>query len=105
MYSYGVPIVLGTDTSFDFPDGDKPWAAHLEMEDMVLAGMFPMDVLLSTTRNAADFLSLADRGMLKQGMSADFVILDGNPLDDIRNTRLISDVYLRGEVVDRNVVP
>lgn len=105
MYSYGVPIVLGTDTSFDFPGGDKPWAAHLEMEDMVLAGMSPEDVLLAATRNAAEFLRLADRGTLKQGMSADFVILDGNPLEDIRNTRLISDVYLRGKVVDRSVVP
>lgn len=105
MYTYGVPIVLGTDTSFDFPNGDKPWEVHVEMEDMVLAGMSPMDVLLSATRNAAEFLNLNDRGTLKQGMGADFVILDGNPLEDIRNTRLISDVYLRGEAVDRSVAP
>jgi imidazolonepropionase-like amidohydrolase len=105
MYSKGVPIVLGTDKSFDFPNGDKPWAVHLEMEDMVLAGTSPMDVLLSATRTAADFLGLADRGTLKSGTSADFVILRGNPLEDIRNTRLISSVCLRGEVVDRIVVP
>lgn len=105
MHLHGVPIVLGTDTSFDFPDGDKPWAVHFEMEDMVLAGMSSMDVLFSATRNAAEFLGLDDRGTLKQGMSADFVILNGNPLEDIRNTRLISDVYLRGEVVERSVVP
>lgn len=105
MYSHGIPIVLGTDTSFDFPDGDKPWAVHMEMEDMVMAGMSPKDVLLSATRNAAEFLGLADRGTLKKGMSADFIILSRNPLDNIRNTRRISDVYLRGEVVDRNVLP
>jgi len=90
----GVKIALGT-------DGNVAWAHHLEMEDMVAAGMTPSQVLVASTRNAADFLKLADAGTVAVGKSADFIVLDANPLDDIRNTRKIADVYLRGAQVDR----
>jgi imidazolonepropionase-like amidohydrolase len=101
MKQAGVRIVLGTDTSFDFPDGDAPWAVHIEMEDMVAAGMTPMEVLTAATRNAAELLGLSDAGTLQSGRSADFLVLDGNPVDDISNTRRIAAVYLRGKAVDR----
>jgi imidazolonepropionase-like amidohydrolase len=90
----GVRIALGT-------DGNVAWAHHLEMEDMVAAGMTPAQVLVASTRNAADLLRLTDAGTVAAGKSADFIVLDANPLDDIRNTRRISDVYLRGAAVDR----
>jgi len=94
----GVKIVLGT-------DGNTPWAPHVEMEDMVLAGMTPMQVIVASTKNAAEFLRMNDAGTLEPGKSADFIVLDANPLDDIKNTRKISWVYLRGAAVDRSARP
>ena len=69
---------------------------------MVLAGMTPAQVLVSSTRNGADFLRIADAGTLEAGKSADLLVLDANPLDDITNTRRISLVVLRGTPVDRS---
>jgi imidazolonepropionase-like amidohydrolase len=90
----GVTIGFGT-------DGGAGWSPHAEMEDMVLAGMSPSDVLVAATGNSAAMLALDDLGTLAAGKSADFVVLEANPLDDITNTRHIADVYLRGEAVDR----
>jgi len=90
----GVTIALGT-------DGNTPWGAHLEMADMVATGMTPAEVIVAATRNAAEFLRLTDAGTITTGKSADFVVLEANPLDDITNTRRIRDVYLRGERLDR----
>ena len=90
----GVKIALGT-------DGSAVWAHHLEMADMVAAGMTPAQVITAATRNAAELLQLTDVGTVQTGKSADFVVLDANPLDDIVNTRRISAVYLRGAAVDR----
>ncbi|HEY7297936.1 MAG TPA: amidohydrolase family protein [Xanthobacteraceae bacterium] len=92
----GVRITMGT-------DGNRPWAPHEEMADMVTAGMTPMQVIVAATRNSAAFLRVTDAGTLDPGMSADFMVLDANPLDDITNTRKISAVYLHGVPVDRSV--
>ena len=90
----GVRIALGT-------DGNIPWSAHLEMADMVASGMSPMQVIVASTRNSAEFLRMNDAGTLAANKSADFIVLDANPLDDITNTRRINAVYLRGAGVDR----
>jgi imidazolonepropionase-like amidohydrolase len=94
----GVKIVLGT-------DGNRAWAPHEEAADMVAAGMTPMQVIIAATKNAAEFLKMSDTGTLEIGKNADFMVLDANPVDDITNTRKISQVILRGAVVDRSKLP
>jgi len=95
MNAAGTRIVVGT-------DGNTPYAAHYEMADMVAAGMTPMQVLTAATSNGAQFLRMTDAGTIAANKSADFIVLDANPLDDITNTRKISAVYLRGAAVDRS---
>jgi imidazolonepropionase-like amidohydrolase len=70
------------------------------MEDMVAAGMTTLQVITAATRNAAQVLRLTDLGTVAVGKSADFLVLDANPLENITNTRRISTVYLRGKAVD-----
>lgn len=94
LHAEGARIAFGT-------DGSVPWAAHVELEDMVAAGLPPMDAIVAATRNSADLMGLDDMGVIEAGRSADFIVLDANPLDDITNTRQIADVILRGEAVDR----
>jgi imidazolonepropionase-like amidohydrolase len=71
---------------------------------MVDAGMTPMQVIVSATSRAAEFLKLADRGTLAPGKRADLLVLDADPLDDIRNTRRIAKLYLAGAEVDRAAI-
>lgn len=92
----GVTIAFGT-------DGSSPWTAHQEMEDMVRTGMTPAEVIVAATKTSAELMEF-DAGMIAAGKLADFVVLDANPLDDIQNTREISEVYIGGERVDRETL-
>lgn len=93
----GVAIAFGT-------DGSTPWAVHLEMEDMVRSGMTPADVIVAATSTSARLMELNDVGLVAPGMSADFVVLEADPTEDITNTRTIEAVYLRGEAIDRQAM-
>jgi imidazolonepropionase-like amidohydrolase len=97
IHAAGVKIVLGS-------DGGIPWSHHVEMADMVAAGMTPSDVIVAATKNSAEFLRLNDAGTVAPGKRADFLVLDANPLDDITNTRKINGVYLRGVAIDRAAI-
>lgn len=96
LHAAGVKIVLGTDSSTAVG-----WNVHQEMTDMVAAGMKPKDVLMAATKTAAEMMRLDQLGMVAAGKSADFIVLNANPLDDINNTRKIADVYERGARLDR----
>jgi len=96
----GVRIGFGTDAGVGAPYG---WSAHTELADMVAAGMTPAAVLRAATRTSAEILGL-DGGQIASGRSADFVVLEASPLDDITATRRIDAVYLRGEAVDREAL-
>lgn len=86
-------------------DGNSPWGTHMEMDSQVAAGLTPMQTIVAATGDAAKFLRVTDEGKLAKGMRANFIVLDANPLDKIRNTRKISAVYLRGAAVDRTLSP
>ena len=94
MSDAGVTITVGT-------DGNTPWAPHVEMADMVAAGMTPAQVIVSATRNGAEFLRIPNTGTIENGKIADLIVLDANPLDNITNIRKINAVYLRGVAVPR----
>jgi imidazolonepropionase-like amidohydrolase len=94
----GVRIAFGTDAGVGAPYG---FSAHTELADMVAAGMTPSDVIVAATRTSAEVMRLNQLGTIAAGKSADFIVLDASPLDDIRNTRRISRVYLRGTEINR----
>jgi len=94
----GVKIAMGTDSGP--PARFQGWFEHWELQLMVEAGLQPMQALVAATRNSAEALGVArDWGTLQPGKYADFIILEANPLDDIRNTRKIHSVWQAGRKV------
>jgi imidazolonepropionase-like amidohydrolase len=91
----GVKYGFGTDTG---PPARFPgYFEHLEMELMVDAGLTPMQVIQAATRNGAEFLGESKNlGTLEAGRWADLIVLGRNPLDNIRNTKSIEQVYIAG---------
>ena len=100
----GMAIGLGTDSGAVSVAFNVAWTAHTEMRDMVTCGLSPMEAIMAATSVNARILGLDDLGTVTEGKSASFVVLDANPLDDINNTRRISQVYLRGAKVDRDAL-
>jgi imidazolonepropionase-like amidohydrolase len=96
LHKAGVKLGLGTDTGGVTGGGAFGLASHVELELMVKAGLTPMQAIVAGTRTSADILGLDQLGTIAPGKSADFLVLDANPLDAIGNTRRISTVYLQG---------
>ena len=94
----GVTIGVGTDT------WQVPTGVHYELEELVAAGLTPLEAIGAGTGGSARILGAADLGTLEPGKRADLVILDADPLVDIRNTRRIWRVVKDGRVVDRPAI-
>jgi len=97
----GVRIALGTDVGGASAGGLFGWAEHVELEHMVAAGLTPAQAIVAATSTAAAVLGLDRLGTVAAGKSADFIVLDRSPLEDITMTRRIGRVYLRGQEVPR----
>jgi imidazolonepropionase-like amidohydrolase len=98
----GVSLAVGTDSGGVTGGQYFGLGTHIEMELQVTrAGLTPMQAVVAGTRTSARILGLDQLGTVAPGKSADFVVLNGNPLDNIANTRKITKVYLRGQEVPR----
>jgi imidazolonepropionase-like amidohydrolase len=97
MVKAGVNTGMGTDSG---PNGRFPgFNAHEEMQMEVMAGRSPMDAIKSATSDNARWLGEKTIGSIEKGKWADLVVLERNPLDDIRNTQTIAAVYIAGNAV------
>jgi imidazolonepropionase-like amidohydrolase len=101
MHHAGIPFLAGTDTPpgvYVFPG----FSLHEELQRFVAAGFTPLEALQTATLNPAKFLGMEDRlGTIEKGKLADLVLLDANPLDDIRNTQKIEAVIENGRYLSR----
>ena len=103
LHEAGVRIGIGSDGGGQGGDRFVGFTAHTELENMVAAGMTPGEAIVAGTKNGAEILGLeADLGTIAVGKSADFIVLNQNPLEDITNSRTFDRVYLRGHQVDRD---
>jgi len=104
LFDAGIWVSLGTDSGAQ-PVRTQGFSEHLELELMVEAGLTPLQAISIATRNASRLLKIDNQyGTLEKGKIADFIILDGNPSTDIKNTRKIIAVYKAGKKVSEGPV-
>ncbi len=98
LFDAGVYVGFGTDSGA-LPGRIPGFAEHRELELMVRAGLTPMQAITAATGENAKLLHVTDRGTIAVGKRADLLVLDADPLMDIRNTRKIVAVYHDGRNV------
>ena len=103
MIEAGVKLVLATDTGIH-PGHTFGSGEHVELARWVQLGLPTSEAIVAATKTPAELMGLTDLGTLAPGKRASFIVLDGNPLENIRSTRKISDVYLDGVKFDREAV-
>jgi imidazolonepropionase-like amidohydrolase len=97
LHDAGVRYGFGTDAGVP---GRVP--AYLDHEELLLmrdAGLTPMQILVAATKSSAEFLGARDLGTIERGKWADLLVLDGDPIADLRNSRKIGAVYVAGNKV------
>jgi imidazolonepropionase-like amidohydrolase len=99
VYDAGVRVGFGTDSGA-YATRIPGFSEHRELEDMVQAGLTPMQAIVCATQNNAALLGIeGTRGTLRSGKRADLIVLAANPLDDITNTRSIVTIFHDGRTV------
>jgi len=99
VYDAGIRVGFGTDSGA-YVTRIPGFSEHRELEDMVQAGLTPMQAIVCATQNNAALLGIeATRGTLRPGKRADLIVLAANPLDDITNTRSIVTIFHDGRTI------
>ena len=99
LHEAGVPILTGSDAPN--PSTMHGGSVHHEIELLVDCGLPPAEALAAATSKIADGFRLADRGRIRRGLRADLLLVDGNPLEDVKATRRIAGVWKEGHWIDR----
>src|SRR5207247_2073821 len=100
----GVRIAIGTDSGAtpDYPPG---YPVHRELELESRMGMTPQQLVVAATKSGAEALRLdKELGTLEPGKVANLLVLNANPLNDIKNTRKVAAVYIQGKQLDREAL-
>jgi imidazolonepropionase-like amidohydrolase len=99
IYDSGILVAMGTDSGAT-PVRVQGFAEHMELALMVQAGLTPLQAITIATRNGAQLLRVDDQyGTLAPGKKANFIVLEKDPSQDIRNTRTIRAVWKNGAKV------
>lgn len=102
LYDAGVLIASGTDSGAS-PGRIPGFSEHRELEDLVAAGLTPLQAITDATGSTGQLLHVLDPtlnvGMIAPGFSADIIVLAADPLTDIRNTQKIEAIYHHGHLV------
>jgi amidohydrolase family protein len=103
LHDAGARLVVGTDTPHPFVM--PGFSVHEELANFVNVGMSPYEALKAATVDAAEFVGAqGEFGVIKRGARADLILLEGNPLEDVKNTSRIAGVMVRGHWLSREAL-